>query len=262
MKKLLKVIIGIVAAIVLAIAAVFYFTTGMVDAANAFFAAVKKQDMAAARGYLSEDFKANTDEAALKEFLAKTALLKFKEASWTNRQVATGGRGHLDGSVTTDSGGVVPLKIMFVKENGSWKIYSIQKPGAGVQAESESASSPGVPSKADQVALVKQAMHDFAVSIDAKSMEHFRSTVSQLWQKQITTEKLDEVFSKIFDANFDLTALDGVEPKIDPVSALGESGELVLTGYFPAKPLQVYFQQKYVYEGTAWKVYGFRINVK
>ena len=53
-----------------------------------------------------------------------------------------------------------------------------------------------------------------------------------------------------------------VEPKIDPVSGLGESGELVLTGYFPAKPLQVYFQQKYVYEGAAWKVYGFRINVK
>lgn len=261
MKKLLKIVIGIVVAIVLAIAAVFYFTAGMVDAANAFFEAVKKQDLAAARGYLSEDFKSSTDEAALKEFLSRSDLLKFKETSWSSRQVATGGRGHLEGSVITDTGGVVPLTLMFVKENGAWKIYSIQKPAAGLQVASES-TSPGIPSKADQVALVKQAMHDFAVSIDAKSMEHFRSTVSQLWQKQITTEKLDEIFGKIFDANFNLTELDAIEPKLDPVSALGENGELVLTGYFPAKPLQVYFQQKYVYEGTGWKVYGFRINVK
>ena len=35
--------------------------------------------MAKARSYLSEEFKATTNEAALKEFLSKSALLNFKE---------------------------------------------------------------------------------------------------------------------------------------------------------------------------------------
>jgi len=67
MKKLLKIVIGIVVVFVAAIVAVFYFTAGMADTADAFFSAIKKQDIATARSYLSEDFKASIDEAALKE---------------------------------------------------------------------------------------------------------------------------------------------------------------------------------------------------
>lgn len=258
MKKLLKIVIGIVAAIVLAIVAVFYFTAGMVDTATAFFDAVKKQDLAAAHGYLSEDFKANTDEAALKAFLSRSALLQFKQASWSNRQIS-GGRGELEGAVTTDSGGIVPVKLVLVKENGAWKIYSIQKPTAGAQVE---AASPGIPGQADQVVLIKRSMRDFAVSVDNKSMEHFRSTVSQLWQKQITTAKLDEIFGKIYDADLNLAVVDNFEPVIEPVSALGQNGELVLKGYFPTKPNQVHFQQKYIYEGADWKLFGFSFDIK
>jgi hypothetical protein len=258
MSKLLKIVIGIAVVIVLAIAAVFYFTGGMVDTATAFFEAVKKQDIATAHSYLSEDFKANTNEAALKTFLSKTALLKFKETSWSNRQIS-GGRGELSGSVITETGGNVPIKLTFVKENGTWKIYSIQKPSAGVQVESES---PGIPGAAEQIALAKRSMHDFAVSVDAKSMAHFRSTVSQLWQKQITTEKLDEVFGKTYDADLNLAALDELAPTIEPVSALGENGELVLKGYFPSTPNKVHFTQKYIYEGADWKLYGFSFDIK
>lgn len=257
MKKWLKIIIGIVVVIVLAVVAVFYFTAGMEDTADAFFQAIKKQDIAAARGYLSEDFKASTDEASLKEFLSKGALLKFKKASWSNRQIS-GGRGELNGEVITDTGGVVPLKLLFVKENNAWKIYSIQKPTAGLQTVQ---TSPTIPAKADQVALVKRSMHDFAVSVNNKSMEHFRSTVSQLWQKQFTVDKFNEAFGKVYDFGVDFTILDGFEPIVEPVSQLGENGELILKGYFPTKPNQVHFEQKYIYEGIAWKLLGFKFNI-
>jgi hypothetical protein len=258
MKKLLKIVIGIVVVFVSAIVAVFYFTAGMADAADSFFAAIKKQDIATARSYLSEDFKASTDEAALKEFLSKGALLKFKETSWSNRQIS-GGRGELEGEVITDTGGVVPLKLLFVKENDAWKIYGIQKPTAGLQTEQ---SSPNTPSKSDQAALVKRSMHDFAVSVNDKSMEHFHGTVSQMWQRQFTTEKFNEVFGKFFGSGMDFTVLDGFEPIVEPVAALGENGELILQGYFPTKPNQVHFVQKYIYEGVGWKLYGFSFETK
>jgi hypothetical protein len=224
MKKLLKIVIGIVIVFVAAIATVFYFTSGMVGAADEFFAAIKKQDIPAARSFLSEDFKASTDETALKEFLSKGALLQFKETNWSSRQIS-GGRGELNGEVITETGGVVPLKLLFVKENDAWKIYGIQKPTAGLQAEE---TSPTIPSKSDQVVLVKRATHDFATSVNAKSMEHFYATVARLWQKETTPQQFNEVFGAFFNHDIDLTILDVMQPTLEPVSALGESGQLIL----------------------------------
>src|SRR5580658_3323464 len=90
MKKLAKIGIGIVVFFVLAYTAVMYFTAGMANTADAFFQSIKKQDIVAARGYLSADFKASTDEAALRTFLSNTALLHFKKASWSNREISGG----------------------------------------------------------------------------------------------------------------------------------------------------------------------------
>ncbi len=257
-KKWLKIVIGVVAFIVLAVTAAFYFTSGIVDTADDFFKTVKEQNMAKARGYLSEDLKASTDEKALADFLSKEAILNFKECSWSNRQVS-GDRGELDGSIKTETGGVIPIKMMFVKENGKWKIYAIQKPTTGLQSENASSN---VPSKSAQIALVKQSMHDFVVSVGRKDMEHFRSTVSQLWQKQHSTEQLNQAFKSIIDSDANWVVLDNFEPVMAAESTIDKDGVLVLTGYYPTKPAQVYFKQKYINEGSSWKLLGFNINVK
>lgn len=258
MKTLLKVVVGLAVMFIVAIGIVYWLTAGMADTANAFFQAIKKQDLAEARGYLSEDFKASTDATALNEFLTQSSILHFKEASWSNRETS-GGRGELNGTIRTETGGVVPLKVMFIKENGAWKIYGIQKPTAGLQSE---VSSPTVPSKTDQVVLVKRSMHEFALSVNSKSMQHFRSTVSQTWQRQVTTEQLDQVFGKAYGIGVDLTVLDKIEPVLDGQVALGKNGELVLRGYYATRPDQVSFEQSYVYEGIGWKLLGFGFNIK
>lgn len=258
MKTWLKIVLGIVAFIGLAIAAVFYFTAGMTDTADDFFRAVKARDIAKARDYLTEDFKASTDEKALADFLSKSAILNFKESSWSNRQIS-GGRGELNGSITTETGGVIPIKMILVKEQGTWKIYAIQKPTAGLQSESSSLT---VPAKKDQVALVKQSMHDFIVSVDKKDMEHFRGTVSRLWQKQITAQQLNQAFKAIIDSGANWAVLDNFDPIMTAEPKIGEDGVLLMTGYYPTKPSQVHFEQKYIYEGVSWKLIGFKIEAK
>jgi hypothetical protein len=258
MKKWMVILLGLVVVITVAITAVFYSTSRMVDTAEAFFAAVRQNDIAKARGYLAEDFKANTDERAFQAFLTKSALSQFKQSSWSSREVS-GDRGELVGSITTDGGGLVPLKVSFVKENGSWKIYAIQKPTAGLQAES---SSPSVPARADSIALVKQSIHDFVVSVEKKNMEHFRGTVSQLWQKQVTTEKLNEAFKPIMDADANWSILNSVEPVLSSDVRVDDSGVLLLIGHYPTKPSQVHFEQKFIYEGVAWKLIGFKIQAR
>jgi hypothetical protein len=258
MKKLMKILLGVVAVIALIVGAVFYFTSGIVDTANDFLKAAKQKDIAKARSYLSEDFKASTDEKTLEGFLANSAILNFKESSWSNRQI-TGGRGKLEGSITTETGGVVPIKMTFVKENGIWKIYSVQKSAAGLQSQG---SSPAMPGKGDQVSLVKQSIHDFIVSVKNKNMEHFRSTVSQLWQKQHTTDQLNQAFKSIIDSSINWSVLDNLDPIMDKEPKLNDNGQLVLSGYYPTKPNQVYFEQKYIYEGISWKLVAFKIEVK
>lgn len=257
MNKWVKILLGVVVVFVVAIAGVFYFTSGMVDTADAFFNSVKQKDIAKARSYLAEDFKASTDEKALTEFLSKGAILNFKESSWSNRQIS-GGRGELNGSITTDSGGVVPIKMIFVKENNAWKIYAIQKPTAGLQSEG---SSPTTPAKNDQTALVKQSMHDFIVSVQQKNMEHFRGTVSRLWQRQVTTEQLNAAFKSVIDSGANWSVLEGFEPVLSSEAKVDENGVLLLAGLYQTKP-NVHFEQKYVYEGLAWKLVGFSIQAR
>ncbi|MGA2401973.1 MAG: hypothetical protein ABSG91_09720 [Syntrophobacteraceae bacterium] len=257
MKKWMKIVLGVVAFLVLAIAAVFYLTSGMVDTANAFFKAVKERDIAKARSYLSEDFKANTDEEALTDFLSKSAILNFKESNWSHRQIS-GGRGELEGSITTETGGVVPIKMTLVKENGSWKIYGIQKPAAGLQPPG---SSPAAPGKAEQTSLVKKSMHDFIVSVNQKSMEHFRSTVSQLWQKQATAEQLTQAFKSVIDSGLNLSVLNDLDPTLVGEPKIDDDGVLSLAGYYSTDP-NVHFTQKFIYEGLSWKLFGFKIYTK
>ena len=256
MKKLLKIVIGIIGVFVVGIAVVFYLTSGMADNANAFFSAIKNGDISTAHSYLSEDFKMSTDETALKEFLSASALVNFKEASWSSRQI-NGGIGELNGAVTTNSGGIIPLKIIFVKENDVWKIYAIQKPTAGLQEEE---SSPSIPTEKEQEALVQRAIFDFGTSLNKKDMTIFRNSVSTIWQKQVTKEELEEAFKEMFDAG-DFTVLSTMSPKIEPVSQLGENGELILKGYFVSGGHKVTFTQKYIYQGIAWKLFGFSIYV-
>jgi hypothetical protein len=258
MKTLLKVLLGIVGVFVLAIAAVFYFTADMTAAADEFFMAAKNKDMDKAFSYLSEDFQSGTTKGDLQKYLEKNSLSKFKEANWESRSI-NGGRGDLTGSITTDSGGVVPLTLSFVKGDNGWKIYSIQKPSSGIQEETASIE---IPNEQSLVQLVNQSMEIFAESVNDKSMVKFHSHVSNLWQQQFTPEKLDEAFESFYDAGVDLTILANYSPMFAAKPSIDENGVLLIVGHYPTQPNQLHFEQKYIYEGLGWKLMGFSTNIK
>lgn len=258
MSKFIKIFLGVIAVIILAIMAVFYFTAGIVDVGDEFFIAVKSGDIDNAYTFLSEDFKANTSKNELREFLSKSGLANFKESSWANRSIS-GARGELKGSITTESGGVVPLTLGFVKGEDGWKIYSIRKPSSGIQEETVSLD---IPSEEEQVKLVDGAMQVFAESVNDKSMKKFYTYISNLWQKQITVEKLDEIFRAFYDAGVDLTVLNNFSPVFEQKAAIADNGVLLLKGLYPTDTDNVYFEQKYILEGISWKLVGFKIDIK
>ena len=257
MKKFLKVVLVIVVIVVLGLAAVFYFSAGMVKVADDFFNAVKSRDISKAYSYLSDDFKANTSQEALSDFLSKSGLTAFKTASWQDRSIS-GGRGELTGSINTESGGAVPIKLRFVKGESGWKIYSIEKPQAGIQDQ----KAWQFPAEGDQVKLVAETMHLFALCVNEESMAKFHAHASSLMQKQYTPQKLDEAFAPFYKIGMDLTLLDNLSPIFDEKPSLNEEGVLLIKGHYATKPSQVFFEQKYIYEGLGWKVLGLNVQIK
>lgn len=258
MKKFVKILLGIIGVVTIAIVAIFFFTAGMVNSADEFFAAVKSKNMDKAYSYFSKDFQANTSKSNLESFLEKNLIHEFKEANWRSRSI-NNGRGSLIGSITTESGGVVPITLSFVKGENGWKIYSIQKPASGIQKETSSLQ---LPTEQEQVKLVTDAVLAFSESVNEKNMSTFHSHVSNLWQQQFTVEQFDETFGAFYAANLNLTILKNFTPTFNNKPSINKEGVMIISGYYPTKPDQFHFEQKYIYEGIGWKLLGFSVNIQ
>lgn len=255
MKKLLWILGGLALVIGAGVLIIFYATSGLTKTADTFFADVGAGDMAAARGLLSQAFRDNTSEDALQHFLEQDRLMDYQSASWSSRSV-TLGSGQLEGSINTRSGGKIPIKLSFVKEDG-WKIYAIERPAAGV---SQGGSS--VPSRDESAHLVAATTHAFGEAINAKDFSGFHENASPEFQHDVSVGDLAKNFAAFMEQEIDLTSLDNLKPVFTADPGLDGDGILHLEGYYPSHPLRALFEYKYVYRGTGWKLLGISLNLQ
>jgi hypothetical protein len=104
-------------------------------------------------------------------------------------------------------------------------------------------------------------MHDFLISVKQKDMSHSHHTLSQMWQKQISTEELNAVFISIIDSGANWPAVDTLAPELSSDAKIDENGVLSLAGRYPTTP-ELNFEMKYIYEATSWKLIGFSLEAK
>jgi hypothetical protein len=252
MKKFFKIILGFFAGVALLISVVFFMTAGMPDVANDFFKSVKAKDNNRSQIHLHDFIK--EDYLVIIKYLEDNGLNEVVNSSWNSRAFVNN-NGNISGEVTTENNEKIKVRMTFIKQSGDWKIYSIQK-----QSNNE-AGGAQIPSSTIQKTLVHEAMKTFMQSAKEKSMKRFHYYVSNLWRSQITVEKLDEIFGSIYQAKSDLSFLDNVTPEIENFS-ITDNEILVISGYFPTEYLSMYFTQKFIYEGTQWRLFGFEYNAK
>lgn len=257
-ENILKIVAGMVVIVVVSMAILMYMTSGMSDVANKFFTAVKSNDYDKAYSLTSENFKRNTSQNELKTYLVNNALNNFKEASWDSRSI-NNGRGELIGSIITETGGVVPIALEFIKGENDWKIFSMEKPLSGIQGKMHATQ---MPSKKEQIQLVKESIHIFAVSIKEQNMSKMFNHASQLWQQQTSVAKLDKIFNSFYEDGDMYLFLDNLSPQFTSKTTIDENGVLLLQGIYPTPDPKFHFKQKYVYEDAAWKLLGFNISIK
>ena len=158
MKKAMMVILIVVVLIAAIAAAVFYLTSNVTRAADSFFTLVRNGNTQAAYALTAQEFRAATSESQFAAFLKSSSIADYESATWNSRSISNN-TGELEGSLKTKSGGVIPIKLKFVKEGGSWKILSIEKPSAGVLSP---AGSPTVPPDAELIAMADNSLSNAA----------------------------------------------------------------------------------------------------
>lgn len=259
MKKFLIGIMVFAVLVGIGFAVVFNLTSDIVEVAEDFFQGVHDGDLARAEALLSEDFKASTSSAELRQFLDQTALSDYTSASWSSRSVS-GSTGELEGSVETESGGTIPVKIAFVKEAAGWKIQNIEKDAAGLTHRSQARS---IPTDAEVEQMVGASMQELAMAINNREFSTFYGNVAKLWQAQTSAEALATGFASFSDQNIDLTVLRDMDPIFsEPPRIDEETSVLKAKGYYSTHPSVTYFDLDYIYEHPDWRLAGVDVNVR
>jgi len=259
MKKFLVILLVLIVLIVVILTAVFFLTSGIAKSADQFFQAVKDNDLDAAYVQLSEDFKASTSREQFESFMRGTALINYKDASWSSRSIS-GKTGEVKGSVETADGGTIPVTIKFVKEQGKWKIQFIEKAASGMVQETDTTKT--IPEDAVLQKMTDESLHEFALAVNNKDFTDLYNTLSALWQSQITPEKLLEIFKEFVDQSVDLTVLSEYEPVYSEKPRINDDGMLELKGYYPTQPSVTYFTLTYLYEHPNWKLAGIHVMME
>lgn len=262
MKKIVKIIGWFVAFILIVIAAVFYFTSGLPKTADKFFTAVKNNNMQQAYSYTSDGFKKVTTQNALQEFLHNNGFDAYHEASWNSRNVSNN-TGKLIGAIKTTDGKELPLSIDFIKSQNEWKINAINKPPSGIQTPKNTPSQTAqMPDEKYLVSLTRATMDSFAKSISENDMRHLRDESSSLFKKQVSLKEFNDGYQSFFKFEDKLMILNKLSPQFTQKALINEDGILIIQGQYPTTPKPFVFDSKYVYEGYGWKLLGLNVNIK
>jgi hypothetical protein len=149
------------------------------------------------------------------------------------------------------------FQLKYVFEDESWKLI-----GINVEVKPTADKADKVPTNKELKTLALDSLLLFNVAIQTKSFEDFYGHISKIWQKQITPEKLLNVFHSFIDQKINIALIVREEPDFDGTPAINDEGVLVIKGSYPTQPSKVFFELKYVAEGENWKLIGINVQVK
>jgi hypothetical protein len=256
-----KVLIGLVVVLVVIgaiILFVFYLTSGLTQSADQFFTLVREGKAKDAYLSTTREFQAATPEENFMAFLKSSTIADYESAFWSSRSVSNK-IGELEGSIKTRAGGIIPVKLKLIKEDGKWKIHSIEKAASGLVTTS---TEPTVPAEDELKAMTSRSVLLLARAINSKDFSEFYNATAKVWQSQTTPEALKENFIKYIEQNVDLTFAEGYSPEFSEKPSIDESGRLILKGYYSNQPSRLSFTIKFIRQESEWKLVGIHVSLE
>jgi 3',5'-cyclic AMP phosphodiesterase CpdA len=257
MKKLLKIFFVLLFMGLIGGLAGLYFTSGLTSSAEIFFDEIKNENYDGAYDRLSNAFKESSTKEDLVEFLDMAHIKDINTVSWGNRK-AEGNQGILQAIVRTNNNQNIPLELHFIKEDSSWKIYSIELLQAGLSQKSTEIEPP---SEAEAITLSNESMEQFADAISTKDFSSFHAHISELWSNQSSIEEIREAYEPIWSKEFNLAPVKSSNPNLQTPYEIDERGVLSLNGFYELKEKRAYFRLLYNNENGNWKLIGLNIEI-
>ena len=251
----LVVVLVVIGAIILF---VFLLTGGLTRSADQFFTLVREGKAKDAYLSGSREFQASASEEDFAAFLKSSTIADYESASWTSRSIS-GKIGELEGSIKTRAGGIIPIKLKLIKEDGKWKIHAIEKAAAGLVTAK---TAPTVPADDELKAMTSRSVLLLARAINSKDFSEFYNATAKVWQSQTNPEDLKETFIKYIERNIDLTIIEAYSPEFSDKPAIDESGRLILKGYYPTQPSRLSFTIKFIRQESEWKLVGIYVSLE
>lgn len=269
MKKWLIGIFIVLIIVVIIVVVALQATKGVVKSADKFFALIQTGKVEEAYNSTAREFQAAASLEVFQKFLEIATLDNFARASWTTRSIS-GNTGKLIGSIHTKEGGVVPIEIDFVKEEGQWKILRITKQTAGIsqkqkEAELEEAAplmGKEVPSDETLAAMISESIWILGDGINKNDLANFYNHIAKIWQRQTDASSLKQAFYDFIDKKIDLTIIQGQTPVLSEPPAIDNDGVLRLKGYYATQPYIINFELGYLYEHPQWRLVAVNIHTK
>lgn len=142
------------------------------------------------------------------------------------------------------------FELKYILEDTEWKLVSIIIDADPISNNTQTP----IPSEAELNKLVRATIKDFSLSIQAKEFTIFYKNIATVWQQQTTPDAILEIFYLFIDSGMDLTVLNQLQPVFQKKPYLNDEGVLALKGYYPTESFISYFELKYIYEDTEWKL--------
>lgn len=254
MKTILIASILICTAIVLSVALVFRFTSGLTETVDKLFSSAEANDTEQMERLLSDGFLANTTPEQLLVWLTARGLNRVNETTWNHREIS-GVVGTLLGTVLTREAERIPIDVVLVKEEGSWKIHSIEDVPPGI-------SDIGLPSEDEQITLFHESTGRFLTSIEAGDMGYFREGISEEWKSQNSTENLNQAYQSFFRLAELLKGAKESEPALQSASGPDHNGVIQIAGYYTLEKVLLHIEQNFIQENGNWKLHGFHTQTE
>lgn len=262
MKTWMKVVLGIFTGIAALVGLIFWLTGDITKAGDDFFAAVQNDDMDAAYALLSEDFQTTTSKEGLRAYLAANTLDKVQSVSWKSRSI-TNNTGELEGTITTQKGGAIPIKLGLVKSDSGWKIFRLVKAAAGFRAtDSTEIIKPQMPPQVEQIRLVKETTNIFAGALNDKDMKALYDHGSKEFRRTNSVPELTDTFKSFEEFGPELLRLKEQAPGLREPVAIDERGRLSISGFYDMKLDVFVFDQHYELEDGRWKLDEIGIDIE
>jgi hypothetical protein len=251
-KTIFLVIGGAVVAIAAIIGIGFYATSGITRTADDFFAKAHSGDMAAVYAMTSAQLRNTADADELAAFIRDNRFDKVARTSWSKRSIEND-VGTLDGSVTLDDGGVIPLHMQLVSEGGDWKVSLIKLAEAGVSG----GGSADVPPDSEVANLVKFHTGVFLDGVKQNDVSYFK----QFWVDNVSEDELKNLVATMRQAPDAVEALRDAKPVVEQARAL-ENGGFQADGYVESPRWRYDYTYQFVRPAGDWKLLSFDFKLR